>query len=805
MADAPTSQTAPDFLISGNDFLNREPDFKLIGRKDELNAALDVLNRKGPDNNLVLSGELGTGVEAIVMGMQKADTDKSYFYLDVDALFALNNPALIMDGFRKAIKRLKDARNPVLVIKNTKDFLNGITNNNVNGLINELMLERPHFQTVFIASDTATPALMSAHEDLQKNFIKQDIAEPNKEDLRAIVEYHSAKISTQYGVNISLEAIDSVLDLTSKYSIDALPKQPERSLRILKGAITATLRTAKDAASVKLEEKLATINAALEQGKPAEGDLADKSPQELAAIREITQHEIEAAASQQKELDRGKLEMDAAQEKLRTLKNDIETQEEKDADAERLHRAALDKFKAADGDQPRQDALVLEYARITHGKDLLAGTNEAALPGEVDSETVKDLQAQLGRTQAIFDKFESQYNELLKKADAGTDDEEKKPLTLTEDNVLTEFSRLSRVPMTKLQDDEAKKLMNLESTLSERVLGQPEAVSAISKAVRRARNGIKDPKKTDGVFIFLGPPGVGKTELSKALSDALGYTLNFFDMSQYKEQHAISKLIGAPPGYVGYDSEGELTKKVKQNPKSINLFDEAEKAHPDVFDALLHPFNDGVMADNKGNDVSFTDTLNILTTNLGSEYFLRDDLTPEEATKKAMNALNLVDPETGEVRDKGFKPEFLSRVDGIFCFNKLGNGEIRLIAANTIKKIDGWIAAKGKDITIDMPKPDLDAMVDEQYDAKRGARSIVKYVEGTIGSEASDYMTMHPSEHGTLEINYTPTGKMAPEDIAQKKPNVSTQFVKVKSVAAPANSPVNQAVTKAKTAQPAAH
>jgi ATP-dependent Clp protease ATP-binding subunit ClpA len=798
MADVSTSQAAPDFLISGNDYLNREPGFRLVGRKDELNAALDVLNRKGPDNNLVLSGQLGTGVEAVVMGLQAADTDKSYFYLDVDALFALNNPVLIMDGFRKAMKRLKDARNPVLVIKNTKDFLNGITNNNVNGLINELMLERPHFQTVFVASDTATPALMSAHEDLQKNFIEQDILEPTKDDLRAIIEYQAAKISTNYGVTISPEAINSVLDLTSKYSIEDMPRQPERSLRILKGAITATLRTAKDTASTQLEEKMAAINAALEQGKPAEGDLADKSPSELAAIREITQHEIEAAANHQKELDRAKLEMDAAQEKIRTLKNGLDAQEEKDADAEKLHQAALAKFKAAAGDKPRQDALALEYARITHGQNLLAGTDEAALPGVADSETVRDLQAQLDKTQVIFSKFEGQYNNLLK-ADAGAEDE-KQPVTLTEDNVLTEFSRLSRVPMTKLQDDEAKKLMNLESTLGERVLGQPEAISAVSKAVRRARNGIKDPKKTDGVFIFLGPPGVGKTELSKALSDALGYSLNFFDMSQYKEQHAISKLIGAPPGYVGYDSEGELTKKVRENPKSINLFDEAEKAHPDVFDALLHPFNDGVMADNKGNDVSFTDTLNILTTNLGSEYFLRDDLTPEEAAKKAMNALNLVDPETGEVRDKGFKPEFLSRVDGIFCFNKLGNGEIRLIAANTLKKIDGWVAAKGKDITIDMPKPDLDAMVDEQYDAKRGARSIVKYIEGTIGSEASDYMTMHPNEHGTLEINYTPTGKMTPDDLAQKKANVSAQFVEKN----PAPLPAPQTVAKAKTAQPAA-
>ena len=300
---------------------------------------------------------------------------------------------------------------------------------------------------------------------------------------------------------------------------------------------------------------------------------------------------------------------------------------------------------------------------------------------------------------------------------------------VTEDEIAEIVSRWTGIPVTKLVENEKEKLLNLEKILHKRVIGQDEAVTAVSDAVIRARSGLKDPRRPVGSFIFLGPTGVGKTELSKALSETLfdsEENIIRIDMSEYMEKHAVARLIGAPPGYVGYDEGGQLTEAVRRKPYSVILFDEIEKAHPEVFNVLLQLLDDGRLTDSQGRTVDFKNTVVIMTSNIGSQYLLRginDQGEIEERAREAvMSELN-----------RHFKPEFLNRVDEIVLFKPLGKEEIIKIIDLALEDIQERL--DDRRIKIKVTKEAKYYMADRAYDPVYGARPIKRYMQKFIETE----------------------------------------------------------------------
>ena len=321
-----------------------------------------------------------------------------------------------------------------------------------------------------------------------------------------------------------------------------------------------------------------------------------------------------------------------------------------------------------------------------------------------------------------FQNLKAQIKEYEEKISSGYDTALLKE-EVTENEISEIVSKWTGIPVTKLVEGEREKLLKLEDELHERVIGQNEAVTAVSNAVIRARAGLKDENKPIGSFIFLGPTGVGKTELAKTLARSLfdsEENIIRIDMSEYMEKHSVSRLVGPPPGYVGYEEGGQLTEAVRRAPYSVILFDEIEKAHEDVFNMFLQILDDGRLTDNKGNTVDFKNTIIIMTSNIGSSYLLQDQGKITEETKDLV---------MGEMKRR-FKPEFLNRVDDIIMFKSLDKEEIKKIIDIFMNSLANRL--KDKDINMEVTDAAKDIMVREGYDPVYGARPLKRYIGNTL-------------------------------------------------------------------------
>ena len=315
-------------------------------------------------------------------------------------------------------------------------------------------------------------------------------------------------------------------------------------------------------------------------------------------------------------------------------------------------------------------------------------------------------------------------------------------------------SRWTGIPVNKMVQSEKEKLLHLEAELHERVIGQEDAIRAIADAVRRSRAGLNDPRRPIGSFIFLGTTGVGKTELAKALAEYLFDDENMMtriDMSDYQEKHTVSRLVGAPPGYVGYDEGGQLTEAVRRKPYSVVLFDEIEKAHPDVFNILLQVLDDGRLTDNKGRLVNFKNTIIIMTSNMGSNV-IRDNfskMTPENRAETIETTKN----EVLEMLKQTIRPEFLNRIDEIIMFTPLNEAEIEEIVGLQIKSIQKMLAANG--VTLEVTPAALHFLAEEGYDPEFGARPVKRAIHRLVLNQLSkDILAQKVDRDHPIVIDY---------------------------------------------------
>lgn len=735
------SNIAPDFVTPGRDFLAEQPDFVLIGREEELADISDVLLRLN-SSNVILTGPPGAGVSSLLAGLQaskdKLDTpfdivSKRFFWLDTDGLFASGDIKQINEGFQKALKRVTRSPNSVLIIEDMVDFIDAARVNGCQNVVNALMREcrkNRRFQLILETRDTDLPELLKVHSDLTSFFIIKEIGPPEPDKLDPILEAICKELERHHKIPVSTEARAAAIALTNRYYVKALDRaQPKRAKLLIEGALTAYRRWvhARPTGLDDLERRLESINLAL-GGAEAVDDLRGRSEADLQGLAASSRAEIgqleERWEAHQRELRRVYQDQTAAEEQVMSLDRSIEAEREKQA------REAQQRGEAAQQNAtPEQGGSSARRFRARFGSSGL------------DNETISSLKQERVRWHTALEENRTKYLAMTEDINRG--------LVLPPEFIFQQFSKLSGLDVGRLREDEATKLLDLEKTLASRVYGQPEPVSALSKSVRRGRTGLKKANKPIGSFIFLGPTGVGKTEMAKALSAALfgdESMLRSYDMSEYQEKHAVSALIGAPPGYEGYEYGGLLTNAMRKHPRCVNVFDEIEKAHKDVFDLFLQIVDEGRLTDRRGLVASFADSVNILTSNIGQPYFLDESLTFEEAKKKAL--ADLWDPVKG-----GYRPEFLARFTGIFCFNRLGLPTVELIAARGLQELNTWIDTPG--LSVEMSEAELKAMCADQYDARRGARSIlIGWVENHIASEAAETMLRNPDQTGVIRVAY---------------------------------------------------
>jgi ATP-dependent Clp protease ATP-binding subunit ClpB len=737
-----TGESVRDYLIRGSDYLELTPNFSLVGREDTRRKLTGILMRKSA-NSVLLVGPGGVGCSAICRGLQKSKENpdspfdivsKRFFWLDSDGLFSSGDPNRINNSFEKTIKRMSRTPNTVLILDDMRDFIDAARNNGTTNLINWLMraIRQGKFQVIMETRDEDLETVLRCHSDMKERYTVLDIREPEPEVLRVIVQAAAeVQLKPHHKIRISQEAIDTAIDVTSKYRVQDLGlsrAQPERSITLLDRALTS-YRLEAHGADPKMEA-LQAQQRALEARLAEAGDAAESGSgpaaqiqSELADLSAEIQLLETAWNTRQEEIRRLYQEMREGEEAIRGLEDDLEVQL---LEEERRNLNASGAAEDTESEDPEKKASFVSFAT-------------RAATGGYESEAVSGIKRRMADFQQEVDRYRQSFEELT----SSINDK----LKLQKEHILAEFSSISGIPVSKLTEDERVKLLHLDANLKQRVFGQEEAITMLANQVRVARAGLQSPNKPQASFMFLGPSGVGKTELAKALTAELydERALLRFDMSEYMEKHAVAKLIGAPPGYEGYEAGGILTNEMRRNPRRIILFDEIEKAHDDIFNVFLQILDDARLTDNRGLTVSFRDAVILMTTNIGTKHFLSvEDF--DEAKGRALEDL-----------DEQYRPEFLARFNGkrnIVCFRPLDLPIIEKIAARDLAKLNLMVKESLPDIDIEMKHKALAAMCRDHYRPITGARGITGYIEGVIKPEIATTVLFNPESAGTIFIDY---------------------------------------------------
>ncbi len=665
----------------GSDLVERARHNKLdpvIGRDDEIRNVIRILSRK-TKNNPVLIGEPGVGKTAIAEGLAqrivKGDVpaslqDKTIFSLDMGALIA---GAKYRGEFEERLKAVlnevkKSEGRIILFIDELHTIVGaGKTEGSMDaGNLLKPLLARGELHCIGATTLNEYRQYIEKDAALERRFQPVMVNEPSVEDAIAILRGLKERYEVFHGVKITDGAIIAAATLSNRYISDRF--LPDKAIDLV-------------------DEACAMIRTEM-----------DSMPTELDVIqRKIIQHEIEEAALK-KETDKLSREhLAEIQRELSDMRDDFNTKKaqwdnEKGAigKVQKLREeleAASAALEKAQREYDLEKAAELQYGRIPELKKALEAEEAAASEGKARS--------------LLRDK-------------------------VTEEEIARIIERWTGIPVARLMEGEREKLLHLEDILHRRVVGQDEAVRLVSEAILRSRAGIADPDKPIGSFLFLGPTGVGKTELAKTLAEALfdsERNLVRIDMSEYMEKFSVSRLIGAPPGYVGYEEGGQLTEAVRRKPYSVVLFDEVEKAHPDVFNVLLQVLDDGRITDSQGRTVDFKNTILILTSNLGSQALL-DGIGPDgEISDAARN-------QVGELLKRSFRPEFLNRLDEIVFYKPLTRENITHIVDLLVEGLNRRLA--DKQLAVTLTPAAKGAVIEAAYDPVYGARPLRRYLQHTV-------------------------------------------------------------------------
>ena len=653
----------------------------IIGRDEEIRRVLHILSRR-KKNNPILIGEAGVGKTAIVEGIAwrivKQDVpenllSKKIFTLDIAALIAgAKYKGEFEERLKAVVKEVSESDGEIILFIDEIHTLIGAGGG--NGAMDAANILKPalargELRTIGATTLDEYQKYFENDKALVRRFQTVMVDEPTLEDSVSILRGLQERYEVYHKIDILDEAILAAVELSHRY----IPERqlPDKAIDLI------------DEAAAKLRLELDSV--------PEEIDEMD---------RKVRQLEIEREAIKREKDDK----------KQEAIENQIAQ-----------HREKLDSMRAL---WENEKDIVNNIQKIKASLDDL--DNQAAkAERESDFEAVAKIRYGLRKDKEA---------ELLLEEKKLTDLPLESRLTnqkVTADDIAEVVSKWTGIPITKMMQSEKDKLLTLEDQIGQRLIGQKEAVAAVSDAVRRSRAGLQDQDKPIGSFIFLGPTGVGKTELAKALADVLfddEDAIIRIDMSEYQEKHAVSRLVGAPPGYVGYDEGGQLTEAVRRKPYSIILLDEIEKAHPDVFNILLQVLDDGRLTDNKGRVANFKNTILILTSNLGSDLILEnfEDLN-KMGEGKRQEILDTTKIEVLELLKKIMRPEFLNRIDETIMFTPLSKSEVEQILEILIKDVDDMLQKQGLQIELDQAAKDF--LVDIGYDPQFGARPLKRTIQ----------------------------------------------------------------------------
>jgi len=658
----------------------------VIGRHDEVRRVIQILSRR-TKNNPVLIGEPGVGKTAIVEGIAQRIIDndvpeslqKSVIYsLDLGLLIAgAKYQGEFEERIKAVLREIEESQEQIIVFIDELHMLVGAGASSSGGMDASNLLKpalaRGTLHCIGATTDVEYKKYIEKDAALERRFQKVLVEEPSIEDSISILRGLKERYELHHGIRIKDQALVEAVQLSARNITDRY--LPDKAIDLVDEA----------AALVKMS--------------------IDSQPEEIDELeRKIRQLEIEKVALQ-KETEQ------ASQERLSELEKELAQYKERHAQLQQQWQQEKEPLERI-----RQLKQHIEDAQTAFHQAERNG--DYARASEIKYGQLTKLREQLQQEQHKLSEIETH---LIKEY-------------VDEHDIATVLSRWTGIPVEKLEKSESQKLLEMENVLRQRVVGQDEALTKITHAIQMHRTGLTDPNRPIGSFLFLGPTGVGKTEVARTLADYLfndPYRLVRIDMSEYMEKHSVSRLIGAPPGYVGYEEGGQLTEAVRKHPFSVVLCDEMEKAHSDVFNIFLQMLDEGHLTDNQGRRVSFKNTIIIMTSNIGSEYILDAQKLDDDVKEKIQELLH-----------QNFRPEFLNRIDDICFFRILEHDDVRQIAQLQLQQLKRRL--EEQHVTLSVEDEVLDYLARQGYAKEFGARPLKRAIQRDISVPVSQYMLEHP-------------------------------------------------------------